>query len=80
MEKTKQKSIRLNVLLIDKIEKMSKEQNRTFNNMVETILIDYIEKNNFKTFNSNQTKFHCSDCGSNIMCKSCLRNMIIPNG
>ena len=38
-EETKQKSLRLNGSLITKIERMAQEENRTFNNMVETILI-----------------------------------------
>lgn len=36
---SRQKSIRLSFNLIENIEKMAKEENRTFNNMVETILI-----------------------------------------
>lgn len=39
LEATKQKSLRLNISLVNKIESMAKEENRTFNNMVETILL-----------------------------------------
>ncbi|SRX52743.1 hypothetical protein [Aequorivita sp. CIP111184] len=41
MEKstTKQRSIRLKESFILKIESMAEEENRTFNNMVETLLI-----------------------------------------
>ena len=35
---TKLKSVRLNESLIKEIEKMAKNENRNFNNMVETIL------------------------------------------
>ena len=36
---SRQKSIRLNTKVIDYIEKMARDENRTFTNMVETILI-----------------------------------------
>ncbi len=41
---TKQKSVRLKPDLIQKVEKMAEEQNRTWNNMVETILINETRK------------------------------------
>jgi len=43
MEKSKQRSVRLKSHVIESIEKMAKEENRTFNNMVETILIEKIK-------------------------------------
>lgn len=36
--RTKLKSVRLTEGLIEKIEEMAKQENRNFNNMVETIL------------------------------------------
>lgn len=41
MKKTqsKQRSIRLNESFIEKLENMANQENRTFNNMVETLLI-----------------------------------------
>jgi len=38
---TKIKSIRLSNLVIDKIEKIAIKENRSFSNMVETILLNY---------------------------------------
>lgn len=38
--KTKQKSIRLNENIIQSIQRMAEDDNRTFNNMVETILLN----------------------------------------
>jgi hypothetical protein len=38
-----QKSVRLYPELIDKIEKIAKEQNRSWNNTVETILKERVE-------------------------------------
>lgn len=37
------KSIRLKNKVIEKVEEMAKEENRTFTNMVETILINHIK-------------------------------------
>jgi len=38
------KTIRMNPTLIQEIEKMAKKQNRSFSNMVVTILTRYINK------------------------------------
>lgn len=46
-KKSKQKSIRLNQTVIDSVERMAEEQNRTFNNMVETILLNKAREQQF---------------------------------
>lgn len=40
------KTMRMRVDLIQKVEKMAKEQNRNFTNMVETILLKEVGKQN----------------------------------
>lgn len=40
------KSMRLRLDLIEKVEMMAKEQNRNFTNMVETILLKEVSKQN----------------------------------
>lgn len=40
---TKPKTVRLRSDLIEKIEKMAREQNRNFSNMVETLLINHLK-------------------------------------
>lgn len=41
---SRQRSIRIKTEVIKAIEEMAKDENRTFNNMVETILIKEINK------------------------------------
>ena len=48
--KKKATSLRLNSQLYDYIEKMAKEENRSFNNFIETTLFDALE---FKVPNEN---------------------------
>ena len=40
--KTVQKSVRIGVSLLEKIEILAEKENRSFNNMVETVLLNYI--------------------------------------
>jgi len=42
--KTKVKSIRLKESIVAEVEMMAEKQNRNFNNMVETIIIQALEK------------------------------------
>lgn len=43
-KKTKLKTMRLNTEVIEKVEQMAREQNRNFTNMVETILMQAVDK------------------------------------
>lgn len=43
MNKTVQKSVRINPETVSKLEKLAKKENRTFNNMLETALMEYLK-------------------------------------
>lgn len=62
----KQKSIRLREDVINFVENIAYKDNRSFDNMIETILLNLMKNNNMNNFINNEIKKDINEINSNF--------------